>query len=64
MGYDRGDSPPSDFEPNGNPFGSKLKVKLSPQSYPIQYERKWNISFIIVCIVLRFIWDVRKWYVH
>ena len=45
MGYDRGDSFPFDFEPNGNPFGSKSKGKLS---YPIQYERKWNASFLSV----------------
>ena len=30
MGYDHGDSFPFDFEPNGFPFGSKSKVKLSP----------------------------------
>ena len=46
MGYDRGDSFPFDFEPNGFPFGSKLKVKLSPRSYPIQCERKWKYSFL------------------
>ena len=59
MGYDRGDSSPFNFEPNGNlfglkskkniniffgqdgnPFASKSKVKLSPRSYPIQFERK------------------------
>ena len=27
MGYDRGDSCPLDFEPNGIPFGSKSKGK-------------------------------------
>jgi len=27
MGYDRGDSFPFDFEPNGIPFGSKSKGK-------------------------------------
>ena len=46
MGYDRGDSFPFDFEQNGNPFGSKSKGKLSPRSYPIQCERKWNTSFL------------------
>ena len=46
MGYDRGDSLPFDFEPNGNPFGSISKGKLSPRSYPIQCERKWNTSFL------------------
>ena len=44
MGYDCGDSFPSDFEPNEFPFGLKSKGKLSPQSYPIQFERKWNTS--------------------
>ena len=33
MGYDRGDS--FDFEPNGIPFGSKSKGKLSSRLYPI-----------------------------
>ena len=28
MGYDRGDSSPFDFEPDGIPFGSKSKGKL------------------------------------
>ena len=44
MGYDRGDSFPFDFEPNGLPLGSKSKSKLSP----IQFERKWNTSFLRV----------------
>ena len=48
MGYDRGDSFPFDFESNGIPFGSKSKGKLSPRSYPIQFERKWNTSFLSV----------------
>ena len=48
MGYDRVDSFPFDFEPNGIPFGSKSKGKLSPRSYPIQFERKWNTSFLSV----------------
>ena len=48
MGYDRGDSFPSDFEPNGIQFSSKSKGKLSPQSYPIQYEWKWEYSFLSV----------------
>ena len=48
MGYDRGDSFPFDFEPNGIPFGSKSKGKLSPRSYPIQFERKWKYSFLSV----------------
>ena len=44
MGYDRGDSFPFDFQSNGNPFGSKSKGNLSPRSYPIQFERKWNTT--------------------
>ena len=48
MGYDRGDSFPFNFEPNGIPFGSKLEGKQSPRSYPIQYERKRKYSFLIV----------------
>ena len=46
MGYDCGDSFPFAFEPNGNLFGSKVKVKLSSQSYPIKFERKWKSSFL------------------
>ena len=46
MGYDRGDWFPFDFEPNGIPFGSKLKGKLSPRSYPIQCKTKWKYSFL------------------
>ena len=50
MGYNRGDSFPFDFEPNGIPFGSKSKGKLSPRSYsyPIQSERKCKNSFLSV----------------
>ena len=48
MGYDRGDSFPFDFEPNWIAFGSKSKGKLSlsPWPYPIQFEKKWNTSFL------------------
>ena len=46
MGYDRGDSFPFNFEPNGFPFGSESKEKLSPRSYPIQLGRKWNTGFL------------------
>ena len=46
MEYDRGDRFPFDFEPNGIPFGSNSKGKLSPRSYPIQCERKWEYSFL------------------
>ena len=48
MGYDRGDRFPFDLEPNGIPFGSKSKGKLSPRSYLIQCERKWKYSFLSV----------------
>ena len=41
MGCDRGDSFPFDFEPN-------RLGKLSPRLYPIQFERKWNTSFLSV----------------
>ena len=43
MGYDRSDSFPFDFEPNGFPFGSKSKGKLSLRSYSIQIERKYSL---------------------
>ena len=46
MGYDRGDCCPLEFEPNGIPFGSKSKGQQSPRPYPIQFERKWNYSFL------------------
>ena len=46
MGYDHDDSFTFDSEPNGIPFGSKSKGKLSPRSYPIQFERKWKYSFL------------------
>ena len=49
MGYDRGDSFPFDFQPNGVPFHSKSKGKLSPRSYHIQFDRKWNTSFLSAC---------------
>ena len=46
MEYDRGDSFPLNFEPNGIRFGSKSKGKLSPRSHPIQCERKRRYSFL------------------
>ena len=46
MAYDRGDSFPLDFEPNGIPFGSKSIEKLSPRLYLIQCERKWKFNFL------------------
>ena len=46
MGYDRDNSFPFDFEPNGIPLGLKLKGKLSPRSFPIRFDRKWKHSFL------------------
>ena len=46
MGYDRDDSFPFDIELNESALGSKSKGKLSPRSYHIQFERKWNSSFL------------------
>ena len=48
MEYDRGDSFPFAFEPDGIQSGSKPKGKLSPRSYSIQCERKWKHSFLSV----------------
>ena len=48
MGNDRGDSFPIDLNQMEFHLGSKLKGKLSRRSYPIQYERKWNTSFLSV----------------
>ena len=47
MEYDRADSFAFDFELNEIPFGSKSKGKLSPQPYPIRFEREWKYSFRI-----------------
>ena len=52
------DSFPFDFEPNGFPFGSKSKGKLSPRSYSIQCERKWNTSFLRVQLSARLVTDL------
>ena len=45
MGYDRGDSFPFNFEPNGIPIGSKSKGKLSPHDH-IQFNVKGNGNMI------------------
>ena len=45
------DSFPFDFAPNGNLFGTKSEGKLSPWSYPIQFERKWNSSFLSMRLI-------------
>ena len=51
MGYDLDDSFPFDLGPNGIPFGPRSKGKLSPRSYPMQYERNWKYSFLSACII-------------
>ena len=45
MGYNRDDSFPLDFEPNGIPFSSKSKGKLSSRLYLIQCEGNGNLVF-------------------
>ena len=52
MGYDHGDSYFFNSDPNGIPFSSKSKRKLSPRPYTIQCERKWNTSFLSVLYVI------------
>ena len=48
MGYDRGDSFPFDFEPNGFPFGSKLKGKLCHYDHiPFNLNGNGNIVFSV-----------------
>ena len=46
MEYDRDDTFPFDFEPNGIQSGSELKIKLSPRSYSIQFRNKWKSIFL------------------
>ena len=55
MGYSCGDSFPFDLEPNGNPFGSKSKGKLSPQPYRIRFERNWKYSLLTADYSFRFL---------
>ena len=46
MGYDRGDSFPFNFEPNGILFGSKSKEKLCQHDHiPFNVKRNRNIVF-------------------
>ena len=47
MGYDHRDGFPFNIEPNGIPFGSKSKGKLSLRSYPIQCKGNGNIVFSV-----------------
>ena len=56
MGYDHHDSFNFNFEPNGIPFCSKSKGKLSPRTYPIEFKRKWKSSFLsayVIYIILK-----------
>ena len=46
MGYDRGDSFLLDFEPNGNPFGSKSNEKLSVNQDHIPFNGKENGNIV------------------
>ena len=46
MGYDNGDRFPFDFESDGIPFGSNSNGKLSPRSYPIQFEMNLKYRFL------------------
>ena len=56
MECDRGESFLFNYELKSIPFGTKLKGKLPPRSYPIQFERKWKYSFLGLgvgfCLVL------------
>ena len=46
MGYDRGDSFPFDFEPNGIPFGSEnRKENCNHDHIPFNLKGKGNIVF-------------------
>ena len=47
MEHNRSDNFTFNFEPNGIPFGSRSKGKLSPRLYIFQYERKWKYSFSV-----------------
>ena len=51
MEYDRGDNSSFDFKLNAFPFGSKVKGKLSPQSYFIKLEKKWKSIFLSILIL-------------
>ena len=47
MGYDRGDSIPFDFEPNGIPFGSKSKGNCHHDHIPFNLKGIENIVFSV-----------------
>ena len=64
MGYDRGNSFPFDFEPNEIPFGSKSEGKLSPRSYPIQFDRKCKTSFVSVRLITAVSFQPGVWIIN
>ena len=45
MGYDRGDSCPFDFEPNGIPFGSNREENCHHDHIPINMKGNGNIVY-------------------
>ena len=47
MGYDRGDSFPFDFEPNGIPFGSNRKENYHHDHIPFNVKGNGNIVFSV-----------------
>ena len=47
MGYDGGDSFPFDFEPNGFPFGSKLKGKCRHDHIPFNLKGNGILVFSV-----------------
>ena len=48
MGYDRGDSFPFDFEPNGIPFGSQnRKENCHQDDIPFNVKENGNIVFSV-----------------
>ena len=50
MGYDRGDSFPLDFEPNGNPFGSEYRKENCHHDHiPFNVKGIGNIVFPVCC---------------
>ena len=61
MGCDQGDSFPIDFKPNGIPFGSKSKEKLSPRLYPILCVMKWKFSFLSASESFRRVSNKSRW---
>ena len=49
MAYDRGDSFPFDFEPNGIAFGSENRKENCHHDH-IPFERNWKYSFLSVVV--------------